>query len=75
MKFCKAVGALVVPVWRSARFWPILCPCGAGFLPAVKDARFLPQCENVCVQGRGSNSVFSGGLLPFRMLALYMDFR
>lgn len=75
MEACKAYGTLIVPVWKTGRFWPILCPCGSGFITAVKDARYLPTGENVCVQGRGSNNVFTGERLHFRMLALYLDFR
>lgn len=75
MEWCKAFGALIVPLWETGRYWPLLWPEGAGFIDAVKDARYLPETENVCVLGRGSNIVFCEKKLTFKMLALYMDFR
>ena len=26
---CNAMGSLIVPVWKSASFWPLLCPDGS----------------------------------------------
>ena len=28
MRDCKAVGTLIVPMWKSAQFWPLLCSDG-----------------------------------------------
>ena len=28
MRDCKAVGTLIVPMWKSAHFWPLLCSDG-----------------------------------------------
>ncbi|XP_033731731.1 uncharacterized protein LOC117321407 [Pecten maximus] len=64
MELCKAFGTVIIPVWMTGRFWPILCPDGKAFIKAVKDARYLPESDNVCVSGRGSNSVFSEKKLP-----------
>lgn len=75
MKSCKAFGTLIIPEWFSGRYWPFICPDGSGFDPVVKDARYLPQTDNVCVVGRGSNNVFGGQRLSFRMLALLVDCR
>jgi hypothetical protein len=32
MKQCLAFGTIIVPLWRSASFWPILSPSGDGFI-------------------------------------------
>ncbi|VDH90196.1 Hypothetical predicted protein [Mytilus galloprovincialis] len=29
---CFAHGTLVLPLWKSASFWPMLCPTGEGFI-------------------------------------------
>ena len=38
-KKCKAVGSLLVPMWKSAYFWPLLCPDGCHLAP------FVHQCK------------------------------
>ncbi|XP_021353759.1 uncharacterized protein LOC110450524 [Mizuhopecten yessoensis] len=35
MQQCGAYGTMVVPLWRSASYWPFLCPNGDGFIPEV----------------------------------------
>ena len=37
----RAIGVLIIPCWRSAAFWPILCPDGR-FVPSVVDWFDLP---------------------------------
>ena len=39
---CKANGTLVVPHWKSAPFWPLLCPDGMTFSPFVVASEMLP---------------------------------
>ena len=41
MELDRAKGVLVVPLWKSAVFWPILWPNG-NFIPDVKDWIDLP---------------------------------
>ena len=32
---CKAKGTLVIPLWKSAVFWPLVCPDGVHLSPFV----------------------------------------
>ena len=40
---CSAVSTLVVPLWKSAPFWPLLCPDGTKFAGFVTDWCELPK--------------------------------
>ena len=37
MKTCHASGTVIVPVWPSAYFWPVLYPDGYHMVDFVKD--------------------------------------
>ena len=39
---CMATGMLVVPVWKSAPYWPVLCPDGAHFSGFIHHWEILP---------------------------------
>ena len=42
---CAAKGTLIVPLWKSAPFWPVLCPDGihlAGYIKQWAKLQFLP---------------------------------
>ena len=41
MMLDRATGVLIIPCWKSAAFWPILCPDG-NFIPSVIDWFDLP---------------------------------
>ena len=41
LKLCKASGTLLVPVWRSAYFWPILFPNGIHMASFIKDFKIV----------------------------------
>ena len=73
-KNCKAVGTLVVPLWPSSVFWPLLCPQGVGFAPFVQDWRDLPLCVETIIPGKRGSSLFEG-MPNTRILALRFDFR
>ena len=40
MRNCKASGSLIVPLWHSAPFWPIICPDGRRFASVIVDWNF-----------------------------------
>ena len=44
MRDCKAVGTLIVPMWKSAQFWPLLCSDGVH--------------SEFFVKGRAKNTLF-----------------
>ncbi|XP_033758108.1 uncharacterized protein LOC117340457 [Pecten maximus] len=73
MKADQAYGTVVVPAWRSAAFWPVLCQ-GDKFASFVKDYTSLSK-NRVTIDGRGNNGIFEKGVLSFNMLALRLDFR
>lgn len=69
MKLCKARGTIVVPVWESASFWPLLYPDGLHFPNFVKDFTvFTPYYTS-----KGGNKVFVGRP-KFRTIALFCVF-
>ena len=74
MKQCNAVGTLIVPCWRSASFWPMLCPGGDGFIDQVKGYIYLPTKKEFYSPGKSNKAIFGNVDLTFRMLALRIDF-
>lgn len=72
---CRAYGTVVLPLWKSASFWPFLCPSGDGFISQVIGFEYLPTNKEGFTSGKGRSSVFGNIDLPFRMLALRLDFR
>ena len=70
-KNCNSVGTLVVPSWRSAPFWPIICPDGQHFASFILDVVNLPNTGNLIVPGK------QGASLPVdhcQVLALRVNF-
>ena len=37
LKLCNASGTLIVPVWPSAYYWPLIYPCGQKMAHFIKD--------------------------------------
>ena len=68
----KASGTLVIPVWESAPFWPLISE-NSVFRDFVKDHRLLPQV-NVIKAGKGNNGIFAEEPLKFKMIALKISF-
>ena len=72
---CRATGTLVIPLWFSAPFWPLLCPYEARyFAPFVRDARELPRVRALFLPGRSGACLFSEEVPNTRVLALRCDF-
>ena len=68
MRLCKSTGTLIVPIWPSAYYWPILYPSQviASF---VKDFFvFEPMYTSSC-----TDSVFNG-FANFKTIALKIEF-
>ena len=70
----QLAGTLVVPLWRSAHFWPRLCFDGLHWSGFVHDWVILPDLPNLFVRGKAKNSIFGRGSLPFPSVALRIDF-
>ena len=51
LNVCNAAGTLVVPLWRSAHFWPRLCFDGLHWSGFIHDCVILPDLPNLFVRG------------------------
>ena len=67
-------GVLVVPMWKSALYWPLLCHNGQ-FISAVIDWVDLPTNKECYVPCKNGNGIFGNENLRFRMLALNLSFK
>ena len=63
LKACRAAGTLIVPLWRSAHFWPIICDDGVHFSNFVHDWYVLPHIPNLFIRGKAKNCIFGNGQL------------
>lgn len=69
----RANGVLIVPLWRSAIYWPLLCSNG-NFIPNVVDWIDLPKNKENYTPCRNGTGIFGTENLKFRMLALRIIF-
>lgn len=69
IKFCKGKGTLLIPMWKSTYFWPIIYPNGIRMASFVKDFTVL---EPYFISN--TNSIFSG-YTNFRCIALFIEHR
>ena len=74
MRDCKAVGSLIVPMWKSAYFWPLLCNDGVHLNFCVKDWLFLPNKPDLFIKGKAKNKLFGTKAFKSRCLALRINF-
>ena len=71
---CKAKGTLVVTMWKSSPFWPIVCPDGehlASFIHAWWSTKFYPD---MFLRGRSGSSLGDTLNADSWVLALFIDF-
>lgn len=74
MILCRAYGVLVLPLWRSAKFWPLFC-CKDGYLiHTITDMTDLPLDKSSYVPCKNGKGILGYTDLKFRMLALRLDF-
>ena len=66
---CRAKGVLVVPLWRSAFYWPLLKGFFAQF---IKDS-LVVKGNKVLVQGRNQNSLLGSKVFVSEVVALLID--
>ena len=69
--FEKSSGTLVLPLWKSAPFWPKVYK-HSNFLSFVKDCRVLDSL--VIRRGRGNNGIFGKKGSIFKLIALKITF-
>ena len=70
----RVCGVFVIPCWKSAVFWPFLCPNGI-FRREIVDWFDLPIEKHFYVKSKTGKGIFGNMDLNFRMLALKVDFR
>ena len=73
-KTCKAQGTPIVPVWKSAHFWLILCPDGVHWDEFMKGCLPLPNWPKLVLKCKAKNTIFGNKQLTFAMVALRIDF-
>ena len=47
MHDCKAVGTLIVALWKSAQFWPLLCSDGVHLNSFVKETACFFRTDRI----------------------------
>ena len=57
MKLFSVKGALVVPIWRSAHFWPVLCSDGVHWSNFIHDWVILSNFPNLFIACKAKNSI------------------
>lgn len=70
MQVCRAHGTLIVPMWESAPFWPILCPHGSIFAGFVGEWCQLPQVEGLFLPSKSGVTLFDGKVPNTPVLAI-----
>ena len=73
MRVDAAKGVLVLPCWRSASFWPLVCE-KSFFIDPVKHWIDLPTQKEFYVKCRSGKGIFGNEDLQFRMLVMFLDF-
>ena len=71
---CKARGALVVPLWKSAAFWPLLCPDGRHLAPFFHVWQSFPVFDGIFLPGRSGSNIGDSLAVDSLVLACYFDF-
>ena len=71
---CNACGTLIVPCWKSAPFWPLICPDGDLFAPFVAAVYELPLSQGLFQCGRSGGVLFGGDTSNTPVLALRLCF-
>ncbi|GIL56834.1 hypothetical protein Vafri_12133 [Volvox africanus] len=69
----QVVATVIVPVWPSAVWWPLLCPTGQ-WAPAVVDTVVLPSAEKLFRSGPQSANQVGAGAPKWRVMALQVSF-
>ena len=71
-KECKAVGSLLVPMWKSAYFWPLLSPDGCHLAPFVHQCMFITFHDDLILKSGGNLS--ESLTLDSIVMCLWLDF-
>ena len=75
VEVCRAKGTLIVPLWPSAIYWPIICPEGENFGRFIEDWYDLPLSETLFLPGKSGSLLFKGKIPNTRVLALRLNYQ
>ena len=78
MKICKSNGTLLVPIWPSAYFWPLIYPNGRLMASFVKDfivvkPYFVSSGENIVFKGYTSFNCLALSIRFYPCLVIKQD--
>jgi hypothetical protein len=71
---CDAMGSLVVPVWKSAPFWPLLCPDGSHLAAFIHQWVCTPFQPELFSPGKSGNNIGEALTSESVVLCLWLDF-
>ena len=71
---CGAVGSLLVPVWKSAHFWPLLCPDGCHLAPFVHQCMFFQYQPGLFLPGKSGSNIGDSLTTDSTIMCLWLDF-
>ena len=71
---CKAVGTPVVPLWKSAYFWPLSSSDATHLNYFVCQRLYLPNRPDLFGKGKVKNKLFGTKAFKSRCFALRIDF-
>ena len=71
---CKAMGTLIVPAWKSAPYWPLLCPDGCHLASFVHECMLIPYFETLFLYGKSGNNIGDSLNCDSIILCLWLDF-
>ena len=74
MRACKAVGTLVIPLWKSSYFWILLCDDSKHWNAFVHNWVILPKFGHLFIRGKAKNHVLGSKDLSFSVVALRLNF-
>jgi hypothetical protein len=73
-KACSAQGTLIVPYWKSAPFWPLLCPDGRHLAGFVCSYQLLPYKVGMLLPGCSGSNLGDSLNTESTLLAVHFDF-
>lgn len=75
MLICKAKGALVIPKWKSAVYWPMIVNhLTYEYKDYIKDFREYRNPKSFFIKGSDENSIFAKQPFNSNVLVLLVDF-
>jgi hypothetical protein len=71
---CLADGTLLVPIWKSAVFWTMLCEDGVHWNNWIHEWKALSNERNLIIKGKAKNCIFIKSPLSFQDSSIIKNF-